>query len=153
MLQEDRFRADPQARLDELITRLKGRGHRLTPQRMAVLRILAASEEHPSVEQIYECVKADFPMTSLATIYKTMTLLKGMGEVLELGFSDGGNRYDGIRPYPHPHLICTKCRNIVDPEVPTLSELPQEVARSTGYRLVSHRLDFFGICPQCQEKE
>jgi Fur family peroxide stress response transcriptional regulator len=145
--------ADTQARLDELTVRLREQGHRLTPQRMAVLKILAVSEEHPSVERIYERVKVDFPMTSLATVYKTVTLLKEMGELLELGFSDGGNRYDGIRPYPHPHLICTQCRNIVDPEVPTLSELPQEVARSTGYRLMSHRLDFFGICPQCQEKE
>jgi len=145
--------ADPQARVDELTTKLKEWGHRLTPQRMAVLKILAASEEHPSVEQIYQRVKAEFPMTSLATVYKTVTLLKEMGEVLELGFSDDSNRYDGTRPYPHPHLICTKCRSIVDPEVTTLSELPQEVAQSTGYRIVSQRLDFFGICPQCQEKE
>jgi Fur family peroxide stress response transcriptional regulator len=120
---------------------------------MAVLRILATSEGHPSVEQIYERVKADFPMTSLATIYKTVTLLKEMEEVLELGFNDGSNRYDGNKPYPHPHLICTRCRSIVDPEVATLSELHQEVARSTGYRIVSHRLDFLGVCPQCQEEE
>jgi Fur family peroxide stress response transcriptional regulator len=145
--------ADPEARLDELITRLRESGHRLTPQRMAVLRTLAVSEGHPSVEQIYERVKADFPMTSLATIYKTVTLLKEMGEVLELGFSDDSNRYDGNKPYPHPHLICTQCRNIVDPEVVTLHELRQEVAQSTGYQIVSHRLDFFGLCPQCQEKE
>ena len=76
--------ADPEARLDEMITRLKERGHRLTPQRMAVLKILAVSEGHPSVEQIYERVKVDFPMTSLATVYKTVALLKEMGEVLEL---------------------------------------------------------------------
>ena len=145
--------ADPEARLDELTTGLRERGNRLTPQRMAVLKILAASEGHPSVEQIYERVKVDFPMTSLATVYKTVTLLKEMGEVLELGFSDGSNRYDGNKPYPHPHLICTKCKNIVDPEVATLSELRQKVAQSTGYQIVSHRLDFFGICLQCQEKE
>ena len=145
--------ADAETRLDELTTRLRERDHRLTPQRMAVLKILAVSEGHPSVEQIHECMKADFPMTSLATIYKTVTLLKEMGEVLELGFSDDSNRYDGNKPYPHPHLICTKCKNIMDAEVATLSELRQEVARSTGYRIVSHRLDFFGLCPQCQEKE
>jgi Fur family peroxide stress response transcriptional regulator len=145
--------ADSQARLDELIAKLKERGHRLTPQRMAVLKILAANERHPSVEQIYERVKVDFPMTSLATVYKTVTLLKEMGEVLELGFSHNSNRYNGNKPYSHPHLICTECRKIVHPEVATLGELPQEVARSTSYRLVSHRLDFFGICPQCQEKE
>jgi len=144
---------DPQARLDELVVKLRERGHRLTPQRMATLKILATSEEHPSVEQIYERVKADFPMTSLATVYKTVTLLKDMGEVLELGFSDGSNRYDGARPYPHPHLICVKCRSIVDLELATLSELPQEVAQRTGYRILSHRFDFFGICPRCQGKE
>lgn len=144
--------ADPQARLDKMIARLREQDHRLTPQRMAVLRILAASEEHPSVEQIYERVKADFPMTSLATIYKTVTLLKEMGEVLELGFSDDCNRYDGNKPYPHPHLICIRCRKIVDPEIAALSELRQAVAQSTGYQITSHRLDFFGVCPQCQEQ-
>jgi Fur family peroxide stress response transcriptional regulator len=145
--------ANPEARLDELIVRLREQCHRLTPQRMAVLRILAVSEGHPSVEQIYQRVKADFPMTSLATVYKTVTLLKEMGKVLELGFSDGSNRYDGNKPYPHPHLICSKCRNIVHPQVATLSELPREVARNTSYQIVSHRLDFFGICPRCQENE
>ena len=145
--------ADPQARLDELVVTLRERGHRLTPQRMAVLKILAAGEGHPSVEQIHESVKVDFPMTSLATIYKTVTLLKQMGEVLELGFSDDSNRYDGNKPYPHPHLICIECRNIVDLEIATLSGLPQEVARKTGYRIKSHRLDLFGICPRCQERE
>jgi len=144
---------DPQARLAELISRLRERGYRLTPQRMAVLKVLASSERHPSVEQIYEQVRADFPTTSLATIYKTVTLLKQVGEVLELGFSDDSSRYDGHKPYPHPHLICIQCRDIVDPDIGTLGELRQEVAKSTGYRIVNHRLDFFGICPQCQEKE
>jgi Fur family peroxide stress response transcriptional regulator len=144
---------DIQTRLDEMVTSLKEQGHRLTPQRMAVLKILAADEGHPSVEQVYERVKVDFPMTSLATIYKTVTLLKEMGEVLELGFSDDSNRYDGHKPYPHPHLICIKCKNIVDPQVAALSELHQEVAQSTNYRILSHRLDFFGICPQCREEE
>ncbi len=144
---------DSQVRLDELVIRLRERGYRLTPQRMAVLKVLATSQEHPSVERIYERVKVDFPMTSLATIYKTVTLLKEMGEVWELGFSDDSNRYDGNKPYPHPHLICTRCKSIVDLEVATLSELSQEVARSTGYRILGHRLDFLGICPQCQDKE
>ncbi len=143
---------DPETRFNELLTKLKMRGHRLTPQRIAVLRILAASEGHPSVEQVYERVKADFPTTSLATIYKTVTLLKEMGEILELGFGNDSNRYDGNKPYPHPHLICVRCKNIIDPEVAALGELPHQIAQTTGFRIVSHRLDFYGICPQCQEK-
>jgi len=144
---------DPKVRFNEMIAKLKAKGCRMTPQRLAVVRILAMSEEHLSAEKIYERVKPGFPSTSLATIYKTVTLLKKMGELMELGFVDDSNRYDGTRPYPHPHLICMKCKKIIDPEIPTLSELPRELAKRTGYRVVNHRLDFFGICPQCQSKE
>lgn len=143
--------ADPNSRLEELTQKLRQRGYRLTPQRMAVLKILANSDGHPSVEQIYDQVKVDFPMTSLGTVYKTITMLKDIGEILELGFSSEGNRYDGNRPYPHPHLICVRCKKIIDPEIDTLGILPQQVAERTGYRIVNHRLDFYGVCPQCQE--
>ena len=143
----------PQKRLDELIAKLKTQGYRLTPQRIAILKILTASTGHPSVDQVYESVKADFPMTSLATVYKTVTLLKEMGEILELGFGNDGNRYDGNKPYPHPHLVCIKCKRIIDPDVVALAELSQQVASTTGFKIVSHRLDFYGICPQCQEQE
>jgi Fur family peroxide stress response transcriptional regulator len=144
---------DHGARLNEIITKLKEQGCRMTPQRLAVLKVLANSEEHLSAEKIYERVKPRFPFTSLATIYKTVTLLKKMGEIMELGFVDDSNRYDGIRPYPHPHLICLKCKKIIDPDIPALSELPQEVAQKTGYRIMNHRLDFFGICPSCQKRK
>ena len=143
----------PENRLAKMINRMKERGFRLTPQRMAVVKILASDEEHLSAENIYERVKADFPFTSLATIYKTLTLLKGLGEVMELGFVDDSNRYDGARPYPHPHLICTKCRTILDPDLPALSELPEKLAKKTGYHILEHRLDFFGVCPQCQRED
>ncbi|MBW1772427.1 MAG: transcriptional repressor [Deltaproteobacteria bacterium] len=145
--------AGPQNRFDEMIKKLKERNFRLTPQRLAVLKVLASSQGHPSVERIYEQVKPDFPTTSLATVYKTVTLLKELGEVLELGFGDGSNRYDGNKPYPHPHLVCIECKKIIDPPVDALYEMADEMARQTGYRIVNHRLDFFGICPQCQKKK
>jgi Fur family peroxide stress response transcriptional regulator len=142
---------EPQVRLDHMVSKLREEGYRLTPQRMAVLKILAESRDHPSAEQIYDRVKEDFPMTSLATIYKTVTLLKAMGEVLELGFSDDSNHYDGYMPYPHPHLICVECRGIIDPELDSLDRLAEEVTGQTGYQILDYRLDFFGICPACQQ--
>jgi Fur family peroxide stress response transcriptional regulator len=144
--------ADPKARLEELTRKLKERGYRLTPQRMAVFKALAASDGHPSVTQIYDQVKPDFPMTSLGTIYKIVGLLKEMDEVLELGFSDDDNRYDGNKPYPHPHLVCIQCKTIIDPEIPSMAILPRKVGEETGYQIVNHRLDFYGICPRCQEE-
>ena len=144
--------SDPEKRLAVMLDKLRDRGFRLTPQRIAVLKILATSAGHPSVERIYEQVKTTFPTTSLATIYKTIALLKELNEVLELGFSDDSNRYDGNRPYPHPHIVCVKCREIIDPDIQLLSDFTEEVTQKTGYRIIKHRLDFFGVCPKCQAK-
>jgi Fur family peroxide stress response transcriptional regulator len=142
----------PQTRLDKMLQKLRRRNFRITPQRIAVLKILALSEGHPSVENIYEKVKKDFPTMSLATVYKTVTLLKELNEVLELGFPEGSNRYDGNKPYSHPHLICTKCKKIVDPDLTSLADMTQELVSDTGFQIINHRLDFFGICPDCQKK-
>ncbi len=143
---------DPEVRLKEMLQKLRERRFRITPQRLAVLKILARSENHPSVDMIYEEVRRDFPTTSLATIYKTVTLLKELGQVLELGFPEGSNRFDGNEPSPHPHMICISCKKIVDPPLDSLSDLTSEAAQKTGFNIVTHRLDFFGICPECQGK-
>lgn len=146
-------RVDPGKRIEEMLAKLRSRDFRITPQRLAVLRILAASEGHPSVEEIFERVKTEFPTTSLATIYKTIALLKELDEVLELGFPDGSNRYDGNKPFPHPHVICTKCKKIMDSQVAGLDALRAEISKRTGYKILHHRLDFFGLCDECQRSE
>jgi Fur family peroxide stress response transcriptional regulator len=145
--------ADPQSRLDQMLAKLKTRAFRITPQRLAILKILAVSDGHPSVESIYEQVKEHFATTSLATIYKTVLLLKQLDEVLELGFADGSNRYDGNKPYPHPHVVCLRCKQIIDPDLGNMPQLAEEAAQKTGYQIMDHRIDFFGICPACQKKE
>jgi Fur family transcriptional regulator, peroxide stress response regulator len=142
---------DSQQRMDGIIGKLRDRSCRITPQRVAIIRTFLGSDEHPSVERVYQQVRTDFPTTSLATVYKTVTLLKEIGEILEIGFADGRNRYDGLKPYPHPHLICTRCQRIMDPEVSLLKQLTAEVEQTSGYRVVSHQLEFFGICPACQK--
>ncbi len=139
-------------RFKQMLDKLKSRDFRITPQRLAVLRILAASQDHPSAEQIFEKVKTEFPTTSLATIYKTIALLKSLHEVLELGFPDGGNRYDGNKPFPHPHVVCTRCGKIMDPELMSLDGLKDEITQKTGFSIQHHRLDFFGVCQECKEE-
>ena len=143
---------DPQARLEELVENLRERNYRITPQRFAILKILTFSNGHPSAECIFDQIKKEFPTTSLATVYKTIATLKEMGEVLELGFAGGSNRYDGNKPYPHTHLICVKCRDIIDPEVEGLEILPRQVAQRAGFQLVGHRFDIYGVCPRCQSE-
>ncbi|MDX1708776.1 MAG: transcriptional repressor [Desulfobacterales bacterium] len=140
-------------RYHQMLSKLKAHDFRLTPQRLAVLKVLAVSDGHPTVERIYETVRAEFPTTSIATIYKTVNLLKQLNEVLELGFPDGSNRYDGNKPYPHPHVICTKCHKITDPNLGSLNELTKEVIKETGFQILNHRVDFFGTCRDCQSRD
>jgi Fur family peroxide stress response transcriptional regulator len=145
--------AEVKQRLNQMLSKLKDHDFRITPQRLAVLRILAASEKHPTVDKISEEVRSEFPTTSLATIYKTVSLLKEIIAVLELGFADGSNRYDGNKPFPHPHVVCTQCKKIIDPELSSLIDMTKEVADETGFKILTHRLDFFGICGECLNKK
>jgi Fur family peroxide stress response transcriptional regulator len=140
---------DHTSRYDAIIQKLRDNGHKLTPQRLAIVDILAKSEGHPSVEDIHVRLKKDFPTMSLATVYRNIVLIKSLGEVLELGFPDGSNRYDGKKPTPHPHVICIKCKKIVDPDLDSLDEMKKEVALETDFTILNHRLDFFGICSDC----
>jgi len=141
---------DPQKRFETIVEKIRESRHKLTPQRLAVAKILARSEGHPSVETIYDRLRNDYPTMSLATVYRNVMLIKSLGEVLELGFPEGGNRYDGNKPYPHPHVICVRCKKIIDPKLSSLQDLTREVTASSGFKILTHRMDFFGICGDCQ---
>ncbi|HSW39001.1 MAG TPA: transcriptional repressor [Acidobacteriota bacterium] len=136
-------------RFEIIARKLRGNGCRLTPQRLAIVRIIAGSESHPSVEDIFGRIRKKFPTMSLATVYRNILLIKSFGEVLELGFPDGSNRYDGNKPHPHPHVICIKCKKIVDPNLDSLDHMKKEVSAETGFTILNHRLDFFGLCGSC----
>ena len=142
--------ADHKKRFETIIQKLRANGQKITPQRLAIVDILAKSQGHPSVETIYDQIKETFPTMSLATVYRNILLIKSLGEVLELGFPDGSNRYDGRRPYPHPHVICIKCKKIVDPDLDSMDVMKKEVAEETKFTILNHRLDFFGICSDCR---
>ena len=142
--------ADRKKRSEIIIQKFRDTGHKITPQRLAIIEIIATSTGHPSVEDIYDQIRNDFPTMSLATVYRNIVLMKSLGQILELGFPDGSNRYDGNRPYPHPHVICIKCKKIVDPELDSLDDMREEVAAETGFKILNHRLDFFGICSSCR---
>lgn len=139
-----------QARVDHLLATLKERGNRLTPQRVAILQAIVNNEDHPSAEQIYNEIVPSFPTTSLATVYKTIALLKDLDEILELGFGDDSSRFDGRKPYPHPHLICTNCGAISDSEVDDFQGLINLLAAQNDFSPKTHRFDIFGVCSSCR---
>lgn len=140
------------ARLDDLLLKLKAHGMRVSPQRKAVLQALVITEQHPSAEELHKALLPQFPSLSLATVYKTLNMLKQLGEVLEIEFSSRENRFDAVNPQPHPHLICTRCGQVSDPRMPELSRIIRSLEQEAGFSITSHRLDFFGLCADCAKK-
>jgi len=144
---------DTEARVQHVLARMREHGGRMTPQRAAVVRVLVESTAHPSAEQVYEELLPQYPMLSLATVYKTVALLKEMGELIELMVDGVQVHFDGRQPYAHPHLVCKRCGSIIDVPIDQPHALAEQVAQTTGYAEVSASLDFWGVCPRCQSRE
>jgi Fur family transcriptional regulator, peroxide stress response regulator len=138
-------------RFEELIASLKERGFRLTPQRIELVRLIAASKEHPNAIQLHEKIKKQFPTMSLATVYKTVSLLKEMGQVMEIDLRDDSH-YDGSRPQPHSHLICMKCNQIVDGDMDIEDAQIKRLEKESGFQIIRPQIAFYGICPHCRSQ-
>ena len=135
----------------EILRRLKDKGVRFTPQRQAILEFLLSTKTHPTAEEIYQHVKAKFPGVSLGTIYNTLNMLKEHGHILELSYGDMSSRFDG-NAENHYHIVCSKCGKVVDFHRPLL-EMNEEAAENSGFQIMGHRLEFYGVCPECRERE
>lgn len=141
---------DAETRYLVLLAKLKERGARITSHRLALLHLLSVSEDHPDATKIYNQLRVQFPTISLATVYKTLHLLKEEGEVLEIPLHNSA-RYDGRKPYPHPHLICEKCGKILDGDALTFPEIAnQEIQKVLNFKVAKTQLVFYGICEKCR---
>ena len=140
---------NPEERYQALLAKLKVRGARITSHRLALLRLLSVSEDHPDASKIYNQLRKQFPTISLATVYKTLHFLKEEGEVLEIPLQNGAH-FDGRKPYPHPHLICTRCGKIIDGDLLTFPETAnKEIHSKLDFTVANSQLVFYGTCGQC----
>lgn len=136
-------------RVQMLQRKLSDSGHRVTPQRIHVLRAMLQTDTHPTAEDIWEQVRRVSPSTALGTIYKTLDTLREMGEVLEIDSHDDSHHYDAVRPTAHPHVVCTRCGRIEDVDVPGLGSLPAQAAAASGFQIAEQRVTFYGLCREC----
>jgi Fur family peroxide stress response transcriptional regulator len=130
------------------IEALRSKGYKATPQRIAICRIALNSREHPSAQQVYDAVKKIHPTVSLATVYKTMEVLRDLDLVQELNFPKGQARFDTCMN-PHINLICLKCWKIADLDDVTSKEITTKVATATKFKPTGQRLDVYGTCQNC----
>ncbi len=113
---------------------------------MAIMKYLDGNVTHPSASDIYGALHEQFPTMSLATVYNTMETLKEQGKVTELSIDTLKKRFDPDTR-PHHHLICIKCRKIVDIFVEFPLHLPDD--QKCEFDIIGNRVDFYGICKDC----
>ncbi len=108
---------------------------------------LKGNKSHPSAEDIFKAVKKEFPTMSFATVYNTLEALKNKGNVQELKIDSSKKRYDPDCS-THHHLICTKCKSIVDIFNDFKLNLSEDLTE--GFDLIGNSIEFFGVCHDCK---
>jgi len=137
---------------NELVELFRQKGLRVTPQRRLIFDLLCGAGSHPTAERVYERASAIMPDISLSTVYDTLRKLVELGEIQPVeDLSDGGLRYD-TNVADHHHLFCVRCNRLVDITLDVvIPDPPPE--QSGGFRILTRRVTFQGICPDCQQSE
>lgn len=121
------------------------KGMRMTEQRRVIARVLAASDDHPDVEELYRrCVAIDNRI-SISTVYRTVKLFEDSGIIERHDFREGRARYEQSPESHHDHLINLRTGEVVEFQSEDIEILQREIARKLGYKLVDHRLELYAV--------
>jgi Fur family transcriptional regulator, ferric uptake regulator len=130
---------------------LRENGYKITPQRRALLKVIASHHDHLSPEAIYEIAKQEYPSIGRVTVYRTLELLNTLNLVCRVHAPDGCHSYMMRRPTGHHHhLVCSQCGKAVDFTGCDLSQLEKDLVEKTGFTIAGHLLELYGICHECQ---
>src|SRR5689334_6419972 len=121
------------------------KGMRMTEQRRVIARVLASSDDHPDVEELYRrCARIDGHI-SISTVYRTVRLFEDAGIIERHDFREGRARYETSTEGHHDHLINLRTGEVIEFRSEEIERLQAEVARRLGYRLVDHRLELYAV--------
>ena len=144
--------------LKDLREKLSERGYKMTPQRKEILKIFVEHSEfhHMSAEDVYGILRENDSEIGLATVYRALDLLSDLGILVRIDFGDGCARYELNTADPkihhHHHLICLKCKKVIEFEEDLLDELEKNIADKSGFEILNHEVKFFGYCSDCRTK-
>jgi len=145
------MRKKPTEHLSEYLV---DQGLKSTSQRDKILDVFVKAGRHLSAEELYARVRKSHPGIGFATVYRTLKLLAEAGLAQERRFDDGFTRYEHASPDAHhDHLICTRCGAIIEFENERIEALQQDVARKNRFKVLSHKLELYGLCEVCQGKK
>ena len=141
--------------LQDLRGKLYERGYKMTPQRKQILQIFVEHPEHLSAEDVYNILREQDSEIGLATVYRALDLLSELGILVKIDFGDGCARYELNTADPnvhhHHHLICVKCKKVIEVEEDLLDDLEATISKKSGFQILNHEVKFFGYCKDCQK--
>jgi Fe2+ or Zn2+ uptake regulation protein len=123
---------------------------RSSSQRSMVHQVVELANDHPTAQAVFERARKRLSSISLGTVYRNLQLLVEQGLLLERKAGTGPARYEAKR-HPHYHICCSQCGALEDLSIPYQKFLDQRVQETVRYKLQEHRLEFFGVCPQCRD--
>lgn len=131
--------------------RLRDRGERVTPARLAVVEVLAGTEEHLSAEQIGERAEQLRPGIHRATVYRALDALGEFGLVTHVHLGRAGATYHlaGDLAPRHLHLRCSECGTVYDAPGDILDTARRKVQRDLGFQLAPEQVALIGVCKNC----
>lgn len=121
------------------------KGIKMTDQRRVVAQVIAESQDHPDVEEVYRRAAAKDSKISIATVYRTVRLFEEAGIVEKHDFGDGRARYEELTDEHHDHLIDIKSGKVVEFYNQEIEQLKDKIAKELGYKLVGHRLELYAV--------
>ena len=130
-------------RMNELETKCVTAGLKMTEQRRVILQVLADAADHPSVDTVYARARAVDPSVSIATVYRTLSLLDQLNLVQKHDFKASFSRFETNLRHHH-HLIDIESGNVIEFQNDRLEALKREIALELGYDLVDHTLELYG---------
>ena len=124
-----------------------------TKQRKVIVRKFLELNSHVKAEDLYSHLKQTHPNIGLATVYRTLNLLKEARLVDQKMFADGRTIFEVLTPGSHhDHLLCLECDNVVEFKDEIIEARQEALAAEFGFTLVNHNHDLYGICRSCNEK-
>jgi len=133
------------ASVESFIDECRAKGIKLTGQRRVIAQVMVEGQRHPNAEQIHEDAARQLRRISLATVYRTLRVLRDAGMTIEHAFPDGRCHYELTGRPHHDHLIDKESGAIIEFCDPEIERLQQAIARRLGYRLTGHRLELYGV--------
>lgn len=125
---------------------------RNTIQRKLILNVVRSLCGHVSAEEVYDCIRREYPSVGKGTVYRNLNILAEEGEIRRVEIPDGPDRFD-FTLKDHYHIRCVRCGQVSDVDMDIITDMDVRIKDKHGFKFLDYDILFKGICPECQRSD